>query len=99
MTGAGTTLAPLGDDDLVDFTFNGNVFPEGTAFTVSLGTTGYFDMVDSTGALVQTLSPYDPTNNPNGVQPLTFAAVPEPSSIIALLGGLGSLLVFRRRRA
>ena len=28
-----------------------------------------------------------------------FAAVPEPSSIIALLGGLGSLVAFRRRKA
>ena len=29
---------------------------------------------------------------------VTLGAVPEPSSIIALLGGLGSLLAFRRRR-
>jgi hypothetical protein len=30
---------------------------------------------------------------------MTFGCVPEPSTIIALVGGLGSLLAFRRRRA
>jgi hypothetical protein len=30
---------------------------------------------------------------------VTSASVPEPSSVLALLGGLGSLLAFRRRRA
>ena len=33
------------------------------------------------------------------VDNVSVTAVPEPSSIIALIGGLGSLLAFRRRRA
>jgi len=89
---AGTSAA-MGDADLVDFTFS-KPFPQGAMFTVSSGPNGYFVMVDSAGN--QT------TLGPNDIPPLVLTAtpgVPEPSSIIALLGGFGALLTLRKRRA
>jgi len=88
------TLPPPGDANLVDFVFSQTI-PATATFTVSTGSNGYFVGVDSAGN--QT------TLGPSDIPPLTFTGpvtvIPEPSSIIALLGGFGALLTFRKRRA
>lgn len=74
-------------------------FQGATPFDVNFG----FEEVDS-GEIMTSMAPFSPTqyivsmNGTNaGVSAVNFQVVPEPSAI--LLGGLGSLLLFRRRRA
>ncbi len=74
-------------------------FQGATPFDVNFG----YEEVDS-GEIMTSMAPFSPTqyivsmNGTNGgVSAVNFQVVPEPSAI--LLGGLGSLLLFRRRRA
>ncbi|MBN8460866.1 MAG: PEP-CTERM sorting domain-containing protein [Verrucomicrobia bacterium] len=74
-------------------------FQGATPINVNFG----YEEVDS-GEVMTSLAPFSPTQyvvsmngNNAGVSAVNFQVVPEPSAI--LLGGIGSLLLFRRRRA
>lgn len=86
---ANKTLA----DWAADATWGSRLFGSESKVTAVLLGAGSFS-VASTGYV-----DYLETNLLNGGERIDFTAVPEPSSVVALIGGLGSLLALRRRRA
>ena len=80
------------DDMLTVYDFTGGVLGTGTAYNLNQGDLLGIGVVGN-GTDVTGFWATSATGE------ISRFAVPEPSSIIALLGGLGSLLAFRRRRA
>jgi len=91
-TGTATHVAQLTLNGLQRDAATGLVFADDTMFTILSGDSYLYSVDLGTGALTQL---FDMGINMNS---LTVSAVPEPSTVAAIMAGLAGLCVFWRRR-